>query len=350
MCQIPKTQKAAVVESHEKPIEIKSISVPTPGPDDVLVKIEYTGVCHSDLHIAEGDFPIPPKLPLVGGHEGTGKVVALGSNVKDLKIGDSVGVVCLYSACMSCEYCIQGRETVCPKQELAGYSVDGTFQEYCVARASHLARIPDNLPLADAAPILCAGITVYKGLKETEVRSGQFVTIVGAGGGLGHLAIQYAKAMGLKVIALDTGDEKRKLCVEELGADYFVDFMKEDVVTAVKEITGGGSHGVLVLSPAEKPFQQAINYTRRWGTVVCIALPAGVKGSFPVFDLVLQRLTIRGSIIGTRQDLAEALEFAARGKVKSHYKIMNLEDIPRVFEDIHAGKVAGRVVVDMHNH
>ncbi|ORY08091.1 GroES-like protein, partial [Basidiobolus meristosporus CBS 931.73] len=213
MCQIPKTQKATVVESHEKPIEIKSISVHTPGPDDVLVKIEYTGVCHSDLHIAEGDFPIPPKLPLVNGHEGTGKVVALGSNVKDLKIGDSVGVVCLYSACMSCEYCIQGRETVCPKQELAGYSVDGTFQEYCVARASHLACIPDNLPLADAAPILCAGITVYKGLKETEVRSGQFVTIVGAGGGLGHLAVQYAKAMGLKVIALDTGDEKRKLCV-----------------------------------------------------------------------------------------------------------------------------------------
>ncbi|KAK9663710.1 alcohol dehydrogenase [Basidiobolus ranarum] len=144
MCQIPKTQKAAVIESHTKPIEIKTISVPTPGPDDVLVKIEYTGVCHSDLHIAKNDWPMASKLPLVGGHEGAGRVVALGSNVKDFKIGDAVGVVCLHSACMNCEYCIQGRENVCPNQNLSGYSVDGTFQEYCVARASHVARSQRN--------------------------------------------------------------------------------------------------------------------------------------------------------------------------------------------------------------
>ncbi|ORY06861.1 GroES-like protein [Basidiobolus meristosporus CBS 931.73] len=350
MCQIPKTQKAAVIESHDKPVEIQTIPVPTPGPDDVLVKIEYTGVCHTDLHAAEGDWPIPTKLPLVGGHEGAGKVVALGSNVKDLKIGDSVGVVWLHSACMTCEYCIQGRETVCPNQHMSGYSVDGSFQEYCVARASHVARIPDNLPLIEAAPILCAGVTVYKGLKETEVRSGQFVTIVGAGGGLGHLAVQYAKAMGMNVVAVDTGDDKRKLCVEELGADYFVDFMKDDVVATVKEVTGGGSHGVLLLSPAEKPFQQAVDYTRRWGTVACIALPAGAKGTFPVFDLVLQRLTIRGSIVGNRQDLAEALDFAARGKVRCHYKVMDLEKIPQIYEDMHAGKIAGRIILDLHNH
>ncbi|KAK9723349.1 alcohol dehydrogenase [Basidiobolus ranarum] len=348
--EIPKTQKAAVIESHDKPVEIKEISVPQPGPEDVLVKIEYTGVCHTDLHAAEGDWPIPTKLPLVGGHEGAGKVVALGSNVKGLKIGDSVGIVWLHSACLTCEYCIEGRETVCMQQQNSGYSVDGTFQEYCVARASHVARIPDNLPLNEAAPILCAGVTVYKGLKETEVRAGQFVTIVGAGGGLGHLAVQYAKAMGMNVIAVDTGDDKKKLCTQDLGAEYFIDFMKDDVVAEVKRITNGGSHGVLLLSPAEKPFQQAVDYTRRWGTVACIALPAGATGSFPVFDLVLQRLTIRGSIVGNRQDLIEALDFAARGKVKCYYKTLQLEDLPQVYKDMHDGKIAGRIVLDLCKH
>ncbi|KAK9694832.1 alcohol dehydrogenase [Basidiobolus ranarum] len=347
MYSIPQFQRGAVVTSHTKPVTIQDIPVPTPGPDDVLVKVEYTGVCHTDLHAADGDWPIPTKLPLVGGHEGAGKVVALGSNVKDLKIGDRVGVVWLHSACMTCEYCIQGRETVCPDQHMSGYSVDGSFQEYCVARASHVARIPDKLPLIEAAPILCAGVTVYKGLKETEVRSGQYVTIVGAGGGLGHLAVQYAKAMGMNVVAVDTGDDKKKLCVEQLGADHFVDFMKDDVVATVKEVTNGGSHGVLLLSPAEKPFQQAVDYTRRWGTVACIALPAGAKGSFPVFDLVLQRLTIRGSIVGNRQDLAEALDFAAQGKVKCHYKTLTLEDLPSVFDEMKAGKIAGRIVLDL---
>ncbi|KAK9694833.1 alcohol dehydrogenase [Basidiobolus ranarum] len=201
-----------------------------------------------------------------------------------------------------------------------------------------------------AAPIFCAGVTVYKGLKETEVRSGQFITIVGAAGGLGHLAIQYAKAMGMNVVAVDTGDDKRKMCVEELGADYFVDFMKDDVVATVKKVTGGGSHGVLLLSPAERPFQQAVDYTRRWGTVVCIALPPNATGTFPVFDLVLKRLTIRGSILGNRQDLTEALDFAARAKVKCHYKVQDIETIPQVFEDMETGKIAGRIVLDMHNH
>lgn len=217
---IPKEQWAQVIEKVGGPVEYKQIPVAEPGPGEVLVNIKYSGVCHTDLHAVNGDWPIPTKLPLVGGHEGAGYVVARGPGVTDddAKIGEAVGVKWLNDSCLSCTFCMQADEPLCLTPKLSGYTVDGSFQQYCIASAKHVAHIPDGVPLDAVSPIICAGITVYKGLKESGARPGQTVAIVGAGGGLGSLACQYAKAMGLKFIGIDGGEEKEKM-VKGMGAE-----------------------------------------------------------------------------------------------------------------------------------
>lgn len=196
----------------------KQIPVPKPGPDEVLVKMKYTGVCHTDLHAMNGDWPLTVKQNLVGGHEGAGIVVAKGSLAQGIEIGDHAGIKWLNGSCLACEFCKTADEPLCPDAQLSGYTVDGTFQQYAIGKAAHVAKLPKEVSLDAIAPILCAGITVYKGLKESGARPGQTVAIVGAGGGLGSLAQQYAKAMGLRVIAIDGGEEKKAMC-EKLGAE-----------------------------------------------------------------------------------------------------------------------------------
>jgi propanol-preferring alcohol dehydrogenase len=238
---------------------------------------------------------------------------------------------------------------LCPKPQLSGYTVDGTFQEYCIGKAAHVARIPKELPLDAIAPVLCAGITVYKGLKESGAKPGQWVAIVGAGGGLGSLAQQYAKAMGLRVIAIDTGDEKKKMCIEQMGAEHFVDFAKSsNVVKDVQAVTpdGLGPHAVLLVAVNEKPFQQAAEYVRPRGTVICIGLPAGAYLRAPVFESVVKMITIKGSYVGNRKDSAEAIDFFARGLIKSPFKTVGLSELPSVYEKMKKGEIAGRYVLD----
>lgn len=220
---IPEKQWAQVAEKKGGPLVYKQIPVPKPGPDEVLVNIRYSGVCHTDLHALKGDWPLDSKMPFVGGHEGAGVVVAKGDLVREFEIGDHAGIKWLNGSCMSCEFCKNADESVCPNALLSGYTVDGTFQQYTIGKAAHTTKIPKNLPLDAVAPILCAGVTVYKGLKESGARPGQTVAIVGAGGGLGSLAQQYAKAMGLRIIAIDGGDEKKAMC-EKLGAEVPIIF------------------------------------------------------------------------------------------------------------------------------
>jgi propanol-preferring alcohol dehydrogenase len=217
---IPNMQWAQVAEQVGGPLVYKQIPVPKPGPDQILVKIRYSGVCHTDLHAMMGHWPLPVKTPLVGGHEGAGVVVAKGSLVNDFEIGDHAGIKWLNGSCSECEFCRQSDDPLCANAQLSGYTVDGTFQQYAVGKATHASKIPKGVPLDAAAPVLCAGITVYKGLKEAGVRPGQTVAIVGAGGGLGSLAQQYAKAMGIRVVAVDGGDEKKAMC-EQLGTEVF---------------------------------------------------------------------------------------------------------------------------------
>ena len=336
--------KAAVVREFGKPLTIEERAVPTAKAGEVLVKLMVTGVCHTDLHAADGDWPVRPAPPFVPGHEGAGVVAAVGPGVNDLKEGDAVGIAWLHDACGSCEHCITGWETLCGSQHNSGYGVDGTFADYAIGAAPYVARLPKRVDFAEIAPILCAGVTTYKGIKETEARPGEWLAICGIGG-LGHVAVQYARAMGLHVVALDVTDEKLALA-RSLGADLVVNAKQKNAAAEVVRLTGGGAHGVLVTAVSPAAFTQAIEMVRSRGTVSLVGLPPG-NFPMPIFEVVLKRITVRGSIVGTRKDLAEALEFAAEGKVRSHIHKARLEDINRVFSDLKAGRVDGRVVLDL---
>lgn len=335
---------AAVVNKHGGQFEIKTVPVPDPGQDQVLVRIITSGLCHTDIHARDGDWPVPSKLPLIAGHEGAGIVEKIGENVKNLRVGDRVGVAWLHSACGDCEFCISGKETLCSQQENTGYSVDGAFAEYVLSRASHTVKLPDNLSYKDAAPILCAGVTTYKGLKESEVKPGQFITIIGAAGGLGHLAIQYAVAMGMRVIAVDMPD-KLEFC-KNLGAERALNCLDPDTVQNIVTFTGGGSHGILCVAASPKAFDLAVNMCRPNGTIILIGLPKGYF-QLPVFNVVLKGITIRGSIVGTRKDLNEALDLASRGKVIPQVTTCPFHDIENAAQELIAGRVKGRLVLEV---
>lgn len=338
-----KTMKAAVVEKFGEPLVVREIPIPKPGPGQALVEIVASGVCHTDLHAADGDWPVKPSLPFAPGHEGAGFVVGVGPSVTHLKEGDRVGIAWLHSACGHCEFCLTGWETLCLRQQNSGYSVNGSFAQFALAQADYLGRIPSNLSFVKAAPILCAGVTTYKGLKMTGTRPGEWVVISGAGG-LGHVAIQYAKAMGLHVAAVDLGPEKMVLA-RRLGAEITIDAKTQDPAKEVQKQIGG-AHGVLVTAVSPVAFKQALGMLRRGGTCVLNGLP---PGEFPVsiFDIVLNGMTLRGSIVGTRRDLEEALQFASEGKVEATIELEPLESINDVFKRLKQGRVSGRVVLEL---
>jgi len=333
--------KAAVVRAFKEPLVIQEVPVPAPGAGQILVKIAASGVCHTDLHAADGDWPVKPKPPFIPGHEGVGHVAAVGTGVSHVKEGDRVGVPWLYTACGHCRHCLGGWETLCEKQQNTGYSVNGGFAEYVVADPDYVGLLPGKVSFVEIAPILCAGVTVYKGLKVTDTRPGDWVVISGIGG-LGHVAVQYAKAMGLNVVAVDVDDAKLELA-RKLGASLGVNARKADAAAFVKKEVGG-AQGVLVTAVSPKAFEQAMGMVRRGGTVSLVGLP---PGDFPlsIFNTVLNGITVRGSIVGTRLDLQEALEFAAHGKVKATVATERLENINEVFSRMRAGDIQGRIVM-----
>ncbi|TCK32451.1 propanol-preferring alcohol dehydrogenase [Paraburkholderia sp. BL8N3] len=337
-----KTMKAAVVHAFGSPLRIDEVAVPTPGLGQVLVKIEACGVCHTDLHAARGDWPVKPQPPFIPGHEGVGHVVDVGSGVKRVKAGDRVGIPWLYSACGHCEHCLAGWETLCESQQNTGYSVNGGFAEYVLADAEYVGLLPKRIGFVEIAPILCAGVTVYKGLKVTDTKPGDWVAISGIGG-LGHMAVQYAKAMGLNVAAVDIDDTKLDLA-RRLGAAVTVNAMTVDPAAFLKKEIGG-AHGVLVTAVSPKAFSQALGMVRRGGTVSLNGLPPG-DFPLPIFDVVLCGITVRGSIVGTRLDLQESLMFADEGKVKATVATDTLDNINNVFTRMERGEIEGRVVLD----
>ena len=340
---MPRTMKAAVVTQLGQPLEIKEVDVPIIGPGEVLVRVHASGVCHTDLHAAEGDWPVKPTAPFIPGHEGVGEVAEVGPGVTHLKEGDRVGVPWLHTACGRCEHCTGGWETLCESQQMTGYTVNGGYAQYVAADADFVGRIPDGLDFGPASPVLCAGVTVYKGLKETEVRPGQWVAISGIGG-LGHMAVQYAKAMGMHVVAVDIADDKLALA-KKLGADEVINAAKTDPAAEVTKHLGG-VHGALVTAVSTKAFAQATGMLRRRGTMSLVGLPPG-DFPLPIFEVVLKRITIRGSIVGTRLDLAESLAFAADGSVETTFKWDKLDNINAVFESMRAGQIDGRIVLDI---
>ena len=335
--------QAAVVERFGAPLVIREIDIPTPGPGQILVKTEACGVCHTDVHAADGDWPVKPVPPFVPGHEAIGRVAAVGQGVTQVREGDRVGVPWLYSACGHCEYCLTAWETVCADARYGGYTQNGGFADYLLGDPNYVAHIPAGLDAMLAAPLICAGVTSYKGIKETGAKAGDWIVISGAGG-LGHLAIQYAKIMGLQVCAVDIDDGKLALA-KQMGADLAVNADNPGVVEAVRAGTHGGAHGVLITAPTLSAFRQGVAMTRKRGTCVLVGLPPG-EFPVPLFDVVANCITIRGSFVGNREDMAETLAFAAEGRVTADIERQKLTAINTIFTRLRQGHVAGRVVID----
>lgn len=335
--------KAAVVTEFGKPLQIMDVPVPTPGDDDVLVKMLVSGVCHTDLHAAHGDWPVKPELPRIPGHEGIGVVVECGSHVSNLKKGDVVGIPWLHTACGHCEYCLTGRETLCESQENSGYSVDGSFAEYALMDARYTIKLPEGLDPVIAAPLFCAGVTTYKALKVSGVKPGQWVSIVGVGG-LGHIAVQYAKAMGMRVVAVVPENDASAKLAKECGADLVYDGPGDKTGEWIKEQVGG-VQGAVVTAVAKLPFDQALKSIKRGGRVVPVGLPPEAM-EVPIFDTVLNAYEIVGSIVGTREDLIETMDFAVHGDINPIVHVDKLENINTIFDDMIAGRINGRIVID----
>src|SRR6266481_9836573 len=317
-----KLMKAAIVHSFDKPLVIEDVPKPTPGSGEIIFKIETSGLCHTDIHAAHGDWPIKPKLPLIPGHEAVGIVEEIGKDVTEVKEGDRVGIPWLGYACGHCEYCASGWENLCEKQVNTGYSLDGGYAEYAKAYAKYVAKVPQSVDPLDAAPLTCAGITTYKAIKVSGARSSDLVAIFGIGG-LGHLALQYARIAGAAVVAVDLVDDKLELA-KELGADYTINARNEDPVEAIKKL--GGADAAISLAVTPKAFEQAFRSLRRGGTLVFVALPADNYMQLPIFETVLNGINIVGSIVGTRLDLAEVFELHAAGKTQVIYEKRQLED------------------------
>jgi len=336
--------KAAVLHELRKPLAIEETPRPTPGENDVLIQVEACGVCHSDLHIIEGDwkqFGGITKIPLIPGHEIAGRVAETGSAVSGLKPGDRVGVPWIYWTCGECEFCREGFENLCSRQKITGCTVDGGYADYIKAPASHATRIPEGIPAAEAAPLFCAGVTVYRALKQARVAQGQRVAIFGVGG-LGHLAIQIAKQMGAEVTAIDVADDKLALAAS-LGA---VRALNAASTHAVKELRrAGGMHVALVTSGSKAAYDTAFPCVRPTGQLVVVGLPPEI--CFPPIMMAAGEVRIQASAVGTRQDLAEVLAMAAAGKLHCQVSTRPLEEINTIMDEMRAGKISGRVAVTM---
>ncbi|MEE4492961.1 alcohol dehydrogenase AdhP [Streptomyces sp. BE230] len=335
--------RAAVVRSFTEPLVIEDRPVPTPAGHQVLVRMEASGLCHTDIHAAQGDWPVKPSPPFVPGHEGIGIIEAAGDQVSHLAVGDRVAIPWLGEACGHCDHCVSGWETLCLAQQNSGYSVDGSHAEYALAHGTYVVPVPDGIEPLDAAPLTCAGVTTYKAVKLSGARPGTRVLVSGIGG-LGHLALQYARIFGAETIAVDVTDEKLALA-RELGADHVIDARVQDVAEETRRL--GGADAAISLAVSNESFAAAYGALRRGGTLVLVALPAEGRLEIPVFDTVLNGTKIIGSIVGTRQDLAEVFRLHRLGRTRVVRESRDLADINASIDEVLKGKVSGRLVFDL---
>jgi propanol-preferring alcohol dehydrogenase len=332
--------KAAVVRHFKQPLVIEDRPVPVPGDGQVLVRMEASGLCHTDVHAANGDWPVKPSPPFVPGHEGVGIVERTGPGVTRVHEGDRVAVPWLGWACGECEYCLTGWETLCEKQVNTGYAVDGGWAEYALASGSYVGKVPEGIDPFEAAPLTCAGVTTYKAVKVSGARSSDLVAIFGVGG-LGHLALQYALIAGAQVVAVDLFDEKLTMA-KELGAAYTVNASREDPAAAIKAL--GGADAAIALAVSPRAFEQAYGSLRRGGTLVFVGLPADNYVRLPIFETVLNGTKVLGSIVGTRTDLREVFELHAAGKTEIVYERRKLAEVNTAIHEVGTGRVKARLV------
>ncbi len=335
--------RAAVVHEFHAPLTVETVPRPALEPGQILVKVEASGLCHTDIHAAHGDWPVKPAPPFIPGHEGVGIVVELGPGVTEVALGERVAMPWLGYACGTCDHCVSGWETLCLEQKNMGYSIDGGFGEYAVAYARYVVKVPEGLDPFDAAPLTCAGVTTYKAVKVAGTRSSDLVAVFGVGG-LGHLAIQYAAIAGGRVIAVDLIDEKLELA-RELGAEFTVNAPKQDPVEAIQAL--GGADQAIALAVSPKAFEQAYGSLRRGGKLVFVALPADNEVKLPIFETVLNGITIVGSIVGTRTDLREVFELHAAGRTHVTREVRPLDQVNESIADVEAGRVTARIVFEL---
>ncbi|MDB1087295.1 alcohol dehydrogenase AdhP [Streptomyces sp. ACA25] len=335
--------RAAVVRTLGEPLVIEDRPDPEPGPGQVLIRVEASGLCHTDIHAAHGDWPVKPSPPFVPGHEGVGIVEALGDGVTHLTVGQRVAAPWLGSACGRCEHCLTGWETLCVKQQNTGYGCDGGYAEKMLAEADFAQPVPDGIDPLDAAPLTCAGVTTYKALKVAGVRTGQLVAISGIGG-LGHLAVQYAKIAGATVAAIDVTDDKLELAAE-LGADILIDARKEDPAAVLQE--HGGAHAAIALAVHDEAFAAAYGGLRRGGKLVLVGLPAHGTMQLPIFNTVLNGTSVIGSIVGTRQDLDEVYRLHAAGRTRVIRQVRALDSVNESMDEVLRGQITARIVFEM---
>ncbi|KAK5988244.1 Alcohol dehydrogenase 2 [Cladobotryum mycophilum] len=327
--------------------EVKEIPLVPPKEGEILVRLSYSGVCHTDLSFCLGLFSnLPVPVP-----DGAGVVVALGPGVTSPAIGSRVGIMYSADACLTCDQCLDGGESSCRSAKVSGYITPGTFQQYCIASARYVIPIPDKLELADAAPLMCGGVSVYTALKRGGLRPGQWVAVCGAGGGLGHLGIQYAKALGGRVLALDIGS-KRDLC-NSLGADVFLDFTEfqssSDLAAKIRQVTEGGARYVLMCASSSKAYSQAMSWLGFRGTLLCLGVPDYEGSLIPsIGNMISKELRIIATKSGNRVDIKECLEIAAQGRVKAFYELRKMDELTEVFDEITKGNIKGRIVLDLN--
>ncbi|KAL3452426.1 putative alcohol dehydrogenase [Aspergillus insuetus] len=355
MTGIPQGQTVALVRELGGPVEfVKDYPVPTPGTNEVLAKILYTGVCQSDLHTKNGTAagsdgtPITKiKLPHVGGHEGVGRIIALGPGCgPDLKVGTLVGIRFSSRICRRCEFCLAGTEQYCLNSTNHLHHEDGSFQQYIALDADYLTILPDDVDPKVIGPVLCAGLTAYKAVLGANVRPGNWLVVVGAGGGLGHLVVQYARAFGAQVIGVD-GPDKRDF-VLGLGATEFVDFVNTNPIQRVHEITGLGAHAAVVTAGSAKAFAHACEMLRVGGTLSCVGIPPGRPVlETPICTIVIKGLKVSGNLVGSLKECMEAVDLVRRGMVKPEVKVRPFRDLPAVYEEMESGDIAGRIVLEV---
>ncbi|MGA8224487.1 MAG: zinc-dependent alcohol dehydrogenase [Candidatus Acidiferrales bacterium] len=337
--------KAAVLHEFKKPLAFEEVAAPVLGPEDVLIRVEACGVCHSDLHVADGDWPEFARIvkkPLILGHEIAGRVVEKGAGVRDLEVGDRVGVAWLHWSCGECEFCREGNENLCIKQKITGVTVDGGYAEFVKAPASHAVKIPDSLASDQAAPLFCAGVTVYRALKQAKIAPGERLAVIGIGG-LGHLAVQIGREMGAQVTAIDISEEKLELA-RACGASDTINSAAKD---AGKELRSrGGFHAAIVTSAAKAAYDLAFNSLRPTGTLLAVGLPAE-NICFPPIMMAAREVRIRATAVGTRQDLREVLAMAAAGKVRCRIATRPLEEANDVLNQLRQGQISARVVLNV---
>ncbi|MFE2064313.1 zinc-dependent alcohol dehydrogenase [Streptomyces sp. NPDC059467] len=335
--------KAAVVTDFGKPLEIQDLTVPVPGSGEVLVRMEASGICHTDIHAAHGDWPVKPRPPFIPGHEGVGLVQSAGPGVSQDLIGKRVAIPWLGKSCGNCRYCVSGWATLCPQQQNTGYSVDGCYAEYAIGHVSGIVEVPEGVPPFDAVPLTCAGVTTYKAIKVARVQPAERVAVFGVGG-LGHLALQYARLVGGLVAAVDLEPDKLGLA-HRLGADQIVNARTHDPVEELK--SAGGVDVAVVLAAAPKAFEQAYRSLNPGGRLVLVAMPADDAAlSVPIFETTVGGISVIGSIVGTRQDLAEVFALHAAGRTQVIAESRRLEQVNEAFDEVLGGRAEARLVIE----